>query len=313
MKPPGPRAPAGAVQPSCAEAPAVIGQARQAAPRRHCVTRRTLTRRSVQGSGPQALKGSPWCAGRVSLRGFGIVVHPIGVSYRRIRIGRPFGAAQRHQVAVTAGLHRLCHGRGPCLAALGDQAERGRRLPRANRARRPSTAHAGRLRRGTPLNGRPINGSGSPGSRRRSFARVRASEYWAPAAPDSCAPAPSAARSAPGRVVVPLRRSGALVGALRGAGGSNRSSCTGVGGHGRRLRAGRRVGANGRAPRRVSLRSPSTIRTTCQGDQPSHHYRYQREVSAMFGGLSRLRSGAWPLVRRQFALQSSARLACRAR
>ena len=35
---------------------------------------------------------------------------------------------------------------------------------------------------------------------------------------------PSAARSAPGRVV---RRTGALVGALRGAGGSNRSSCTG--------------------------------------------------------------------------------------
>ena len=34
-------------------------------------------------------------------------MHPIGVGYRRIRIGRPFGAAQRHQVAVTAGLHRL--------------------------------------------------------------------------------------------------------------------------------------------------------------------------------------------------------------
>ena len=52
-------------------------------------------------------------------------MHPIGVGYRRIRIGRPFGAAQRHQVAVTAGLHRLCHGRGPCLAALGDKLNAG--------------------------------------------------------------------------------------------------------------------------------------------------------------------------------------------
>ena len=104
-------------------------------------------------------------------------------------------------------------------------------------------------------------------------------------------------------MIVPLRRTGALVGALRGAGGSNRSSCTGVGGHGRRLRAGRRVGANGRAPRRVSLRTPTTIRTTARAISQATTISTSGK-SATRGGLGRLRGGAWPLVGRQFALQA---------
>ena len=64
---------------------------------------------------------------------------------------------------------------------------------------------------------------------------------------------------------MPLRRTGALVGALRGAGGSNRSSCTGW---------------------------AVMVATTTGGK------------SATLGGLGRLRGGAWPLVRRQFALQA---------
>ena len=47
-------------------------------------------------------------------------------------------------------------------------------------------------------------------------------------APDSCAPAPLAARRAPEREEVPLRRSGAVSGALSAGGGSNRSSCRAV-------------------------------------------------------------------------------------
>ena len=120
----------------------------------------------------------------------------------------------------------------------------------------------------------------------------------------SCAVSGSPRSGAGG--VVPLRRTGALVGALRGAGGSNRSSCTGVGGHGRRLRAGRRVGANGRAPRRVSLRPPTTIRTTARAISQATTISTSGK-SATLGGLGRLRGGAWPLVRRQFAAQARKR------
>ena len=66
---------------------------------------------------------------------------------------------------------------------------------------------------------------------------------------------------------VPLRRTGALVGALRGAGGSNRSSCTGG--------------------------AVMVATTSSTGGK-----------SATLGGRGRLRGGAWPLVGRQFALQA---------
>ena len=159
--------------------------------------------------------------------------------------------------------------------------------------------------------GRAASGWAQPADQCRQSERMhqtgrRTTGHRAGIAPDSCAPAPSAARSAPGRVVVPLRRTGALVGALRGAGGSNRSSCTGVGGHGRRPRAGRRVGANGRAPRRVSLRPPTTIRTTARAISQATTISTSGK-SATLGGLGRLRGGAWPLVRRQFAAQARKR------
>ena len=132
--------------------------------------------------------GYPCGAPGASLRRAGrgrIVAHPIRVRDRRVRIGRPFGAAQRHQVAVTAGLHRLCHGRGPCLAALGDKLNAGRRLPRENRARRPSTAHARYLRRGTPGTGDRAPATGHRAAGGAPLHGCGASEYWAPAAPGS--------------------------------------------------------------------------------------------------------------------------------
>ena len=143
------------------------------------VCRRALTRRSV-GFRVANRGGYPCGApGAVSLRRFGrIVVHPIGVSYRRIRIGRPFGAAQRHHGAEPSGFAVV-------TGAASVAACRRRRGGRSSRL-----ASAGSPRSSTPACRPPGTGPG--------WRRIRAL----------------------------LRRSGALVGALRAGGGSNRSSCT---------------------------------------------------------------------------------------
>ena len=62
----------------------------------------------------------------------------------------------------------------------------------------------------------------------------------------------------------------------------------------------------GRAPRRVSLRTPTTIRTTARAISQAATISTSGK-SATLGGLGRLRGGAWPLVRRQFAAQARKR------
>ena len=206
-------------------------------------------------------------------------------------------------MAVTAGLHRLCHGRGPCLAALGDKLNAGAgfhgRIEHGAPAPLTPGAFAAEHRERAPDH--RVRVTGQPAALLCTGAGVGILGTGGAGFVRSCAVSGSQRSGAGGSAL--LRRTGALVGALRGAGGSNRSSCTGVGGHGRRLRAGRRVGANGRAPRRVSLRTPTTIRTTARAISQATTISTSGK-SATLGGLGRLRGGAWPLVRRQFALQA---------
>ena len=165
--------------------------------------------------------------------------------------------------------------RAPCerLPAISvtaraiSQATTSKHQREVSHARRPRRAAGPRSRRRSPGRGRfgrAASGWAQPADQCRQSERMHQPGRFvtgqrAGIAPDSCAPAPSAARRAPERVEVPLRRTGALVGALRAAGGSNKVKLHGVGGHGRRLR-GRRVGANGREPRRVSAEAADRLR-----------------------------------------------------
>ena len=168
------------------------------------------------------------------------------------------------------------------------------------------------------LFGRAASGWAQPADQCRQSERMhqtgrRTTGHRAGIAPDSCAPAPSAARSAPGRVGSALAPHWGSCGRAQGR---RRVEQVKLHGGGRSWSPPPRGAPGGRKRARAAagqFAHADHDQDHGQGDQPSHHYQHQREVSHA----RRSRSPPWRrLAAGRAAVRAAsvaARLACRAR